>query len=1081
MLRVHWGKRVAVAVVVLMKSNLVLAETVLDTFEDLGGWSATATDGVQVEIGRDAGPTGMALRIDFNFATAGGHLLVRKNFPALANLPANYAFRYFLRGTAPPIDFEFKLVDKSQKNVWWYKQRDYLLPAEWREVRIKKPRLDFAWGPLSGGPPQNIGSIELAISGSEGDKGSVWIDYLVLEERKPAVRSQAPPKVTASTSAASEEPRFVLDEDPYTRWRSGSLSPDQWLLLDFGQAREYGGLVIDWDPDDYAVAYEVQVSDDGETWHSAYRSTRGNGGRDYIYLPDGESRLIRLDLQDSSRRQGYAIRTLVVKPLELAASPNAFFESIAREAPAGSYPKYYSGRQTYWTVVGVPGDDKEALINEEGMIEVERGAFSIEPFLFVDGRLVTWNDVQTSQELTEGYLPIPIVTWFAGELTLTVTAVAVGEPKESALLVRYRVDNLGGALQEVTLYLAVRPFQVLPPWQSLNMVGGVTPIQELVFDARTLWVNRHTAVVSLTPPSGVGATTFDEGQVTEALLDGTLPQRSQVSDPVGYASAAMGYALRLGPQEHREVYIAVPFHDRDKALERLSPEGPEAQFENALARVVQEWKTRLGCVDFTVPPAADQLVRTLKSTLAYILINRDEFAIQPGSRTYARSWIRDGAMTSAALLEMGFTEEVRDFIRWYQRFQYEDGKIPCCIDRRGPDPLPEHDSNGEYIYAIAEYYRYTRDIGFVHEMWPSVVRAVDYLEGLRAQRTTDEYKQPDKQKFYGLLPESISHEGYASHPVHSYWDDYFAVRGLKDAVLLAVAVDDAAQATRMARLRDGLQTDLQASVERVIAERKLDVIPASADLGDFDPSSTAIALDPAGERARLPAEPLRQTFLRYYDELMKRQNDQIAWEAYAPYELRNVGALVRLGDRRRAHEVLDALLGGQRPAAWNHWAEIVWKDPTLPKFIGDMPHTWIGSGFIEAVRSLFAYEREEDSALVIAAGIPFDWVNGNEGVGVKRMPTHWGVLSYSVRAEGPASLRMQISGDFDVPAGGIVVQPPLPAPLRTATANGQPATLIGTDQVVLNEVPADVLLEYEAPAHADALDAGPTPTVGEEP
>jgi len=34
---------------------------------------------------------------------------------------------------------------------------------------------------------------------------------------------------------------------------------------------------------------------------------------------------------------------------------------------------------------------------------------------------------------------------------------------------------------------------------------------------------------------------------------------------------------------------------------------------------------------------------------------------------------------------------------------------------------------------------------------------------------------------YGLMPESISHEGYSAKPMHSYWDDFFTMKGLKDA------------------------------------------------------------------------------------------------------------------------------------------------------------------------------------------------------------------------------------------------------------------------------------------------------------
>lgn len=49
-----------------------------------------------------------------------------------------------------------------------------------------------------------------------------------------------------------------------------------WLLLDFLHPREYGGLVIDWDAQDYAVDYQVQGSDNGEHWQTLYTVRAGD-------------------------------------------------------------------------------------------------------------------------------------------------------------------------------------------------------------------------------------------------------------------------------------------------------------------------------------------------------------------------------------------------------------------------------------------------------------------------------------------------------------------------------------------------------------------------------------------------------------------------------------------------------------------------------------------------------------------------------------------------------------------------------------------------------------------------------------
>lgn len=1054
-----------------------VAGVTLDDFEVLTEWTAkVSSPGVRVELASDPGQIGMAMRIDFNFESSGGHVLVRR--PISVDLPSNYAFLYSWRGNAPPIDVEFKLIDRAEKNVWWYRQLDITPPSDWTTVRIKKPRIAFAWGPLSGGAPKNIAYVEFAITGALGDRGSIWIDELRVEEREPPTRSPGVPTVTASTTLEGHEPEAVFDNDPFTAWQSGALAPEQWLQLDFGRPREYGGLVIDWSPRDYAIAYDVEVSDDAQTWTTAYRSTHGNGHRDHIFLPDGESRYIRLALHQSSRGQGYAIPALRVIALELAASPNQFFEGIAKEAPPGTYPRYFARQQTYWTVVGANGDDKDALLGEDGMLEVEKGGFSIQPFLLVDGTLVSWHNVQLSQELEDGYLPIPSVTWAYGYVTLKITAVAAGPPDASVLMVRYLIDNSSNEERDLSFFLAAWPFQVLPPWQTLNMTGGVSPIYELFFDARTLWVNRNKAIIALTPPSHVGATTPDEGAIGEFLAGGQLPARTQVSDPYGFASAAMEFDLHLAAGQQQAVYVAIPFHDPESTPVR-SGVGAEAEFGRALDATARDWERLLGCVDFSVPPGARDMINTLRTTVGYILVNRSGAALQPGSRNYSRAWIRDGAMTSAVLLEMGFTQEVRDFIRWYAGFQDPTGMIPCCVDRHGADGLLEHDSNGEFLYAAAEYYRYTRDIGFVNELWPNLRRAVDYLANLRAQRLGDAYKAANKRAYYGLLPESASHEGYLAHPVHSYWDDFFALRGLKDAVALADAVGEDREARRIASLRDDLQRDLHASIAAVIAERKVDYVPASVELADFDPSSTAIAIAPGGELDRLPPAETARTFQRYFEELERRRGGGDDWEAYSPYELRTVGALIRLGQRDQAHTVLTGLLADRRPLAWNQWAEVVWRDAAAPKFIGDMPHTWVGSGFVEAVRDLFAYEREADRALVIAAGIPISWVAGDDVIGVRRMPTHYGILSYALRRDSPTTLRLRLFGDLNVPPGGIVVQPPLATSLQSVTVNGQPVAH-DEDSVRVDQFPSDVVLQFAGAepdtAVMNSQPQSPTPT-----
>src|SRR5262249_60949602 len=110
---------------------------------------------------------------------------------------------------------------------------------------------------------------------------------------------------------------------------------------------------------------------------------------------------------------------------------------------------------------------------------VDRGSFSIEPFLYTDGGLITWDAVTTAQSLEGGALPIPTVTWRHDRLTLAVTAFAAGDPGRSVLYARYRVENGGDRGEPVQLFLAIRPLPVNPPRQTLHPTGRVAHLPGL--------------------------------------------------------------------------------------------------------------------------------------------------------------------------------------------------------------------------------------------------------------------------------------------------------------------------------------------------------------------------------------------------------------------------------------------------------------------------------------------------------------------------------------------------------------------------------------------------------------------------
>jgi hypothetical protein len=947
----------------------------LDAFDDISRWKAVPADGVEMKLSQDEGHRGPGLRIDFDFHGHGGYAIARRE--GKLDLPPNFELSFWMHAEAPRNTLELKLIDETGENVWWHTKRELDFPSEWKRITVRKSQIDFAWGPKGPGPvPERIGALEIVITAGMGGQGTVWIDDLTLNPIEST--TELPP--------------------PYGPFH------DKVVTIDMKQRRAFGGMTLDWDK---PVDYTIEISNDGNDWE-AVRRVKSNGGRDWIETPDADARYIRILPGDAA-----TLMKLALQPTSFSKTPNDFFAAIAAGSKRGDWPRYLYNEQSYWTVVGADANPVEALIGEDGAVELGNARCTIEPFVWKDGRLFTWADFAAQQSLQRGDLPIPSVTW--GDL-LRVTATVDGDATHSTLYVRYRVPE--GA----RLYIAIRPFQVNTPWQFLSRTGGVVKIFRIAYENGRVSVEADQGVtIVASRPSSFGATTFDGGNIVGYLRKGKLPDAKEVKDPTGYASAAMQF-------DTTNVTLQIA----------LNASGGQAPSPVRAPVLHDDWAHKLDRVRIEIPEK--KIADSIRSNLAYILINRDGPAIQPGSRSYDRSWIRDGSLTSTALLRLGHYEEVRDFINWYSQFQYPDGKIPCCVGKAGADPVPEHDSHGQYIYLIAEYYRHTHDRPLVQSLWPRIEKTVAYIDSLRHQRMTKQY---EGTPLYGLVPESISHEGYSAKAMHSYWDDFFILRGLKDATFLASELGK--DATAYAAMREEFERNLLASIRLSMEQHHIDYIPGAAELGDFDATSTTIAIEPGGEQDKLPQAALHRTFDKYFEHALEPRE-------YTPYEWRVVGTLVRLGEKDRALQLLRRFFLDQRPSGWNHWAEVVRPDPRKPGFIGDMPHTWVGSDFIRSALDLFAYEND-DGTLVIGAAVDEAWLTA--GVTVDGLSTHSGPLGYTMRRSGD-----EVTIDFSrVPSpSAVIIRSPLEKPIRAALVDGV-AVNHGEHEVRLTKVPRHIVLQ----------------------
>jgi hypothetical protein len=1000
---------------------------VVDDFEDVSGWSAQPSDGVELKIGHDDGFRGRALRLDFRFVRGGGYAVARKTFDV--PLPADYRFRLAVRGATGPQNFEFKLIDSTGANVWWSNRRDFTFPLDWNVLATRKRRIEFAWGPAGGGTLDRIAAIEFAVTAGSGGQGTVWLDELTLEALPPPIVPPPVPVVVADSARPGGEGIYALD---------------------LGTDRELSGVILRWKAGPVPPWYTVELGADGRTYWEGQQVVGTNGGEDPIHLPDAEARFVRIR-SVASWSGRLPLAGVEIMPPEWAPTINDFFARLAARAAPGLYPRSIAGEQPYWTAIGADGDHAEALVDEDGRVEPFKQGPSLEPFLRVGGRLRTWRDGTHVQRLRDGDLPMPEVVWTTPGLRLTTTAFVAGDSAAAMLRLRYRLENAGRARARGTFALAHRPFQVNPPPQFLNTTGGAARVMQLSY-AGHLWADARPPLMFARRPDRSGVAAFHQGDVVaDFLARGRTPGLEPVSDHFAHASALFEYDFDLAPGARLDVELAAPMRLVDPAAVDAS-----TPFEAALAATEAAWRARRGEVAIELPPAGREALETFRAQLGWLRVTRDGAAVQPGARSYERSWIRDGALSSSAMLRVGEPELAREFAAWFAQFVPEDGAVPCCVDHRGPDPTPEHDSHGEFVFLVAEILRYTGDLDLARRLWPAVERAAGHIDDLRRTRQGPEWRVAGRAHFHGLLPPSISHEGYSAKPMHSYWDDFFALRGLTDAAWLAGRLGRDAAAARFAASRDSFAADFGASIRAAMVVHGIDYVPGCADLGDFDATSTTIALDPVQAGDVVPRAALERTFERYWEFFARRRDGTEAWDAYTPYELRTIGALVRLGQRERANEALDWFLRDRRPAGFRHWAEVVSREERKPRFLGDMPHTWVGTDYVRSFLDLFAYPLAEaggDSSLVIAAGVREEWISGEGGVRVRNLPTPYGRLSYRLARVTGHLVELEIEAGSAVPPGGIRV-------LLPARARGEVATIddvVQPGDVVVRRAPALVV------------------------
>lgn len=780
--------------------------------------------------------------------------------------------------------------------------------------------------------------------------------------------------------------------------------------------------------------------------------------------PGGENTVALRMRRDGERR---GLRSAVM----LAADRRALIfrrdwraiDDLARSEPGLILPGWATGRGVTRTITGWPGSLEETFVAADGSFSPSNRSYSVTAWVYdrATGRLhagerLPLDRIEWSLQGREA--PFPVSRWRAGPVTVEtlvfVRRVRGDGADRNRVFYRCEVTNVSGGDARLSVFVAIRPYSIPKSMYAFNR--GYHPVRELEFrsDESAVLVNGRPGVVALDEPTAFGCTSLVHGSdVAEFAARGLLPARHEIEDWAGLASGAYQFACDLRAGESRRLRFVMASGGVDADPDEIAALRA-SDFEASFRRTREMWRGIFEkAVKIRLPDRDAE--HAFYASLAYLLVLKDHDSLIPGSFGYNAFWTRDAAYMIDACLRAGLHEVARKATELWAGFQQESGKIPSM----GPGGPNEWDGQGQALYSFVQVYRYTRDQEWLAAHWPLIYRAARYIETLRSRTLTEEN---EGTPIHGILPPSLSAEDLGPRTWHHYWDDFWCIRGLDDALHAARALGKREAAEEIETWRNALAEATLRSIRQVMETYEIAYIPASPE----GPSSsgrargTSPAIWPGG--ALRPDDPLVvSSFDRYWDEQIAPHGGGY-WHGGSPWPYAGLAlahCYLNLGQRDRADRMLRWTLDHQSGPGVYAWAEVAHGSTGL-LVGGDVPHGWACAEYVSLVRDMLV--REEDGAILLASGVPERWFDNGRQLELERAMTPFGRVGYRYTSSLDAgSLELQLDLEADPPGGFFWPLPRFRAPIASVEIDGKMTSLPADRRLPIPRAARRVALRFD--------------------
>ncbi|HEY6174278.1 MAG TPA: discoidin domain-containing protein [Kofleriaceae bacterium] len=155
----------------------------------------------------------------------------------------------------------------------------------------------------------DAGAYTVVVSNAAGSVTSAAATLTIAPPGTNLARLQ--PATASSIQGGGLEASRATDGDLTTRWASAGGVDPSWLQVDLGGAKAFNTIVLYWEAA-FAAQYQIQFSNDAQTWSVAASNTNGHGGVETVSFPTVQGRFVRMFGQVRATSFGYSLFELQV-------------------------------------------------------------------------------------------------------------------------------------------------------------------------------------------------------------------------------------------------------------------------------------------------------------------------------------------------------------------------------------------------------------------------------------------------------------------------------------------------------------------------------------------------------------------------------------------------------------------------------------------------------------------------------------------------------------------------------------------------------------------------------------------------